>query len=92
MARRTALANLLDVTPDLPPEPMLSRSQRNGIEIARRSKRRRRIDPCTTDREYKPDEWEFLQAMEAYKASSGRKFPTWCEALEVLKSLGYRKQ
>ncbi len=34
---------------------------------------------------------EFGKAMEAYKQRTGRKFPTWSEALEVLRSLGYRK-
>ncbi len=30
--------------------------------------------------------------MHDYKIKSGRMFPTWCEVLEVLQSLGYRKQ
>lgn len=33
----------------------------------------------------------FAEAMRAYKQSSGRMFPTWCETLEVLLSLGYEK-
>jgi hypothetical protein len=33
-----------------------------------------------------------MLAMDAYKKSSGRMFPTWSEVLEVLHSLGYRKQ
>ena len=32
-----------------------------------------------------------MKAMEEYKASFARPFPTWSEVLEVLKSLGYRK-
>jgi hypothetical protein len=32
-----------------------------------------------------------MQAMKAYKESSGRMFPTWSEVLEVLRSLGYEK-
>jgi len=36
-------------------------------------------------------ELEFMQAIRAYKQSSGRLFPTWSEVLEVLRSLGYRK-
>jgi hypothetical protein len=36
-------------------------------------------------------EAEFLKAMQDYKLSSGRMFPTWSEVLEVLKSLGYEK-
>ncbi|HEU5117787.1 MAG TPA: hypothetical protein VFT74_14265 [Isosphaeraceae bacterium] len=49
------------------------------------------VDPATCDRAYSPEEWEFLQAIEAYKHSSGRMFPTWSEVLEVLVSLGYEK-
>jgi hypothetical protein len=37
------------------------------------------------------DEAEFLRAMAAYQERTGRKFPTWSEALAVLKGLGYRK-
>jgi hypothetical protein len=36
-------------------------------------------------------ELEFMQAMQDYKQSSGRMFPTWSEVLEVLKALGYTK-
>jgi hypothetical protein len=34
---------------------------------------------------------EFAHAMKEYRQSSGRMFPTWCEVLEVLHGLGYRK-
>jgi hypothetical protein len=34
---------------------------------------------------------EFMEAMKAYKAKSGRMFPTWSEVLEVLRELGYQK-
>jgi hypothetical protein len=37
-------------------------------------------------------ELELMQAMEAYKQSSGRLFPTWSEVLEVLRGLGYHKR
>jgi hypothetical protein len=36
-------------------------------------------------------ELEFMTAMDAYKRSSGRMFPTWSEVLEVLTGLGYEK-
>src|SRR4051794_16756237 len=36
-------------------------------------------------------ELEFMRAMQDYKLSSGRMFPTWSEVLEVLLSLGYDK-
>lgn len=54
-----------------------------------RSSRRRKIDPTTCERDYLPEELEFMQALERYKRSSGRLFPTCSEVLEVVKSLGY---
>jgi hypothetical protein len=41
--------------------------------------------------DYTAAEVEFMNAVQAYKASSGRMFPTWSEVLEVLKGLGYAK-
>src|SRR4051812_23873278 len=37
-------------------------------------------------------ERELAQAMDEYKRSSGRLFPTWSEVLEVIMGLGYRKR
>ena len=51
--------------------------------------RRRNIDPTTCEREYLPEEIEFMQAVERYKRCSGRQFPTCSELLEVVRSLGY---
>ena len=36
-------------------------------------------------------EWEFRQAIKAYKEKSGRMLPTWSEVLEVLQTLDYQK-
>jgi hypothetical protein len=55
------------------------------------SNRRRFVDPTTCERDYNEAEMEFMRAMQDYKKSSGRMFPTWSEVLEVLKSLGYEK-
>ncbi len=55
------------------------------------SGRRRFVDPATCERDYSAAEMEFMQAMQDYKASSGRMFPTWSEVLEVLLDLGYEK-
>jgi hypothetical protein len=55
------------------------------------SSRRRYIDPTTCERDYTADEIELMQAIQAYKQSSGRMFPTWSEVLEVIKALGYTK-
>ncbi|PHY03645.1 MAG: hypothetical protein CK530_00155 [Planctomycetaceae bacterium] len=54
-----------------------------------RCERRRLIDPTTCERDYQPEEIEFMQAIEHYKRVNGRMFPTCSEMLEVLKSLGY---
>jgi hypothetical protein len=63
------------------------------VNIERREKvnRRRQIDPTTCERDYSPEEVEFMHAMDAYKRSSGRMFPTCSEVLEVIRSLGYEK-
>lgn len=53
--------------------------------------RRRQIDPTTCERDYQYEEIEFMSAMDNYKRSSGRMFPTCSEVLEVIKSLGYAK-
>ena len=49
------------------------------------------VDSKPSDPGYSPAELEFMQAMQDYKQSSGRMFPTWSEVLEVLKALGYAK-
>jgi len=56
-----------------------------------KSSKRKQIDPTTCERDYSADEIEFMQALERYKTSSGRKFPTCSEILEVLRSIGYEK-
>jgi len=62
-------------------------------KIERRAKvnRRRQIDPTTCERDYSNDEIEFMQALDAYKRSSGRMFPTCSEILEVIRGLGYQR-
>jgi hypothetical protein len=57
----------------------------------RKVPRRRQIDPTTCERDYSPDEVEFMHAIDAYKRSSGRMFPTCSEILEVILKLGYVK-
>jgi hypothetical protein len=58
----------------------------------RKVQRRRQIDPTTCERDYSVEELEFMSAMDAYKRSSGRMFPTCSEVLEVLRGLGYEKR
>ncbi len=57
----------------------------------RKVQRRRQIDPTTCEREYTDEEVEFMQALDQYKRTSGRMFPTCSEILEVLRGLGYQK-
>jgi hypothetical protein len=37
------------------------------------------------------EQFEFLMAINQYKQTNARPFPTWTEVLEVIKALGYRK-
>lgn len=55
----------------------------------RTGQRRRQIDPTTCERDYSNDELEFMRALDDYKRSSRRMFPTCSEVLEVIRSLGY---
>ena len=57
----------------------------------RKVERRRQIDPTTCERDYTDDEIEFMRAMDDYKRKAGRQFPTWSEVLEVVKSMGYKR-
>jgi hypothetical protein len=38
------------------------------------------------------DELEFITAIDEYKRTTGRNFPSWSEVLEVLKGLGYDRR
>ncbi len=51
--------------------------------------RRRQIDPTTCERDYSEPEVQFMSAMDEYKRTSGRMFPTCSEVLEVIRDLGY---
>ena len=65
--------------------------QERRVGPRRKVERRRQIDPTTCERDYTPEEIEFMRAMDEYKRKAGRQFPTWSEVLEVLRSLGYEK-
>ena len=62
-----------------------------GFGRRKKVQRRRQIDPTTCERDYTPDEVEFMTALDEYKRNSGRMFPTCSEILEVLLGLGYAK-
>lgn len=34
---------------------------------------------------------EFLKAIDLYKRTTGKNFPSWTDVLEIIRSLGYRK-
>jgi hypothetical protein len=65
--------------------------RRSGKDRRERGERRRQVDPTTCEKEYSDEEIAFMKAMDQYKRSNRRPFPTWSEVLEVLHSLGYRK-
>ncbi len=53
----------------------------------RRSPERRAAE----EGEMNEEQFEFLMAIDQYKRANQRPFPTWTEALEVIKAIGYRK-
>jgi hypothetical protein len=65
--------------------------ERRATERRAKTPRRRQIDPTTCERDYSDQEVEFMNALESYKRTSGRMFPTCSEVLEVIRSLGYVK-
>jgi hypothetical protein len=67
-------------------------AERRGGQRREKVNRRRQIDPTTCERDYTDAEVEFMHALDQYKRSSGRMFPTCSEVLEVLLSLGYEKK
>jgi hypothetical protein len=76
----------------LPKAPRSSRRAAAASAVGHASCRRRQIDPTTCEREYQPEELEFMQAVEAYKRRNCRPFPTCSELLEVVRSLGYVRE
>ncbi len=47
-------------------------------------------DGVNSGSDYSDEEREFLMAMDRWKLAH-HNFPSWCEVLEVFKSLGYRR-
>ena len=62
-----------------------------AIEHRTKKDRRRRIDPTTFEKQSTGDEMEFMNAMQRFKESTGRSFPTYAEVLKVAATLGYRR-
>lgn len=73
----------------------MNERRKKNIPVA---KERRGLPPGLTNpsvtslsANYTSEEIEFLNAISKYKSQRHRPFPTVCEILLVLKSLGYRK-
>lgn len=73
------------------PDKALEKSSDLENKSDEKVRRRRQIDPTTCERDYSLDEIEFMSALDEYKRTSGRMFPTCSEILEVIRSLGYVK-
>jgi len=81
-----------DRTADRRTKPAPVVAERRKLERRAKVVRRRQIDPTTCERDYTAEEVEFMNAMNTYKRTSGRMFPTCSEVLEVIRDLGYVKQ
>ncbi len=66
--------------------------ERRTLQRRTKVNRRRQIDPTTCERDYTNEEIEFMSALDEYKRTSGRMFPTCSEVLEVIRGLGYVKR
>ncbi len=66
--------------------------ERRVLQRREKVARRRQIDPTTCERDYSDAEVEFMNALDLYKRTNGRMFPTCSEILEVIRSLGYEKR
>jgi hypothetical protein len=80
------------------PGARTSRTKPNGQvvdhprpERRARKERRKRIDPTTFEKQYTPDELEFMNAMQRFKERTGKTFPTAGDVIKVAISLGYLK-
>ena len=66
--------------------------RRTGLERRRGPGIRRSDDRKSAEEgEMTAEQFEFIMAIETYKKSNKRMFPTWTEVLEVITQLGYRK-
>lgn len=82
--------------PEVPAKPRPSAGPvRRKAPVSRASGKPRDRRACQerakSEPDYTSEEVAFSTAMDRYKRTTGRKFPTWSEALSVLKSLGYAK-
>lgn len=76
----------------LEPENDVPDTDETGLE-RRRGPGRRRTDftKSAEEGELTTEQFHFLSAVEAFKRSNNKMFPTWTDVLEVVRLLGYRK-
>lgn len=68
------------------------RTEGNGLERRRGpGKRRSEFMKTAEEGEMSPEQFLFIKAIDAYKRSNNRPYPSWTEVLEVIRKLGYRK-
>ena len=66
--------------------------RRLGLDRRRGPGRRLAEDRKSAEEGQMSDEqFDFLMAIDEYKRTNSRPFPTWTEVLDVIKALGYRK-
>jgi hypothetical protein len=90
-SRRATSSRALDPAASISHSPTSTGTCAESSKLSTTSSRRRHIDPTTCERDYSADEVEFMQALDYYKRTQGRMFPTCSEILEVLRGLGYSK-
>ena len=75
----------------------IDRRQFEGASPTNLERRRgpgRRLSDFVRDAEegeMNKEQFMFLMAIDAFKRSNGKSFPTWTDVLEVIRKLGYRK-
>ncbi len=53
--------------------------------------RRPEFNKTAEEGEMSPEQFMFIQAINAYKSANDSPYPTWTEVLEVIRRIGYRK-
>jgi hypothetical protein len=72
-------------------KPAVDATRPVATEQRTKKERRRRIDPTTFEKQYTVEEMEFMNAMQRFKESTGKSFPTYGEVLRVAAAIGYRR-
>ncbi len=81
--------------PKTPPAPAKAPAKAHGkpgmtpMKAKRAAEGPSRSQP--NEQEVDHDVLEFIRALDDYRKSMGRPFPSWSEVLHVLRQLGYRK-